>query len=73
MKITVTYEAKWQLIICNNYKWTECKKLINTKTGKEISKTLKGCQLGYYINRKFIKLSEMKNMVDRITEDNCPF
>jgi ribulose bisphosphate carboxylase small subunit len=75
MKITVTYTAKWQLKTAPWYKWTECCKLINTKTGKEISKTIKGSQAGYYISRKFIKLDDLRNgkLVELIIESDCPF
>jgi hypothetical protein len=76
MIITVTYVAKWQLKIAPHYKWTECCKLINTRTCKEISKTVKGSQPGYYINRKFIKLEDLSagRLVELIIENNdCPF
>ena len=73
MKITVTYNAKWQIKNANWYKWTDCKKLINCRTGKEITKTMKGSQSGYYINRQFVKLSDLKNMVELIPKDDCPF
>lgn len=75
MIITVTYEAKWQLKIDNKYKWTVCKKLINTQTCKEIKKTIKNSQAGYYINRKFIKLEDLRagRLVELIKENDCPF
>jgi hypothetical protein len=75
MRITVTYTAKWQLKNAPWYKWTDCKKLINTKTGKEIMKTLKGSQAGYYIDRNFVKLQDMKEggMVELIPKNDCPF
>jgi hypothetical protein len=73
MYIQVTYKAIWQLKTAKWYKWTECKKLINTRTGKEITKTMKGSQSGYYIDRKFVKLTEMRNMVEKITYEDCPF
>lgn len=75
MRITVTYEAKWQLIIDKKYKWTECCKLVNTQTCKEIKKTTKGSRPGYYISRKFIKLSDLRagRLIELILEDHCPF
>jgi hypothetical protein len=74
MKITVTYTAKWRLKDSHNYKWTECKKLINTNTGLEIQKTLHGLTPGYWIGKKFIKLADMAIMVELIpTNEFCPF
>lgn len=74
MNIICSYKAKWQLRINPNYKWTECKKLINCKTGREIKRTIKGNQAGYWIGKRFIKLSEMKSMVEVIKSiENLPF
>jgi ribulose bisphosphate carboxylase small subunit len=73
MIITVTYVAKWQLKSHTWYKWTVCKKLINTRTGREIMKTLKGNRAGYYIDRRFVKLVDMKCLVELIVDDDCPF
>jgi hypothetical protein len=76
MTITVTYTAKWQLKIDRRYKWTDCKKLINTQTCKEIKKTIKNSKAGYYISRKFIKLEDLRagRLVELIVDDDdCPF
>lgn len=74
MIIQVNYVAKWQLIEHPHYKWTECKKLINCKTGNEIKKTIKGIQSGYWIGKEFIKLSDLINKIELIPiHDECPF
>ena len=31
------------------YKWSECKRLINTQTGREIRKVVNGGSIGYCI------------------------
>lgn len=62
MYINVTYKAKWRLKNDHKYYWTECKKLINVNTGKEIKKTLHGLTAGYWISRKFIKLDDLINL-----------
>lgn len=68
MQIAITYKAKWRLKNNRNYMWTECKKLVNCNTGKEIKKTLNGLTPGYWISRKFIKLTDMEKMVELIPE-----
>jgi len=74
LRISVTYFAKWRLKGYENYQWTSCKKLINVMTGREIKKTLHGLTPGYWIGRKFIKLSEMSSMVELIPKDDLlPF
>ena len=73
MTIQVTYIAKWQIKNKPWYKWTTCKKLINCKTGREIKKTLKGAKAGYYIERDFVSLSELKDKVELIKQPICQF
>lgn len=74
MKINVTYTAKWQLKIAHRYKWTECKKLINTHTGREVKKTLHGLTPGYWIGKQFIKLADLAKYVELIPPPvACPF
>lgn len=66
MQISITYILKWRLKEYPNYVWTDCKKLINLNTGREIKKTLNGLTAGYWINRKFIKLTDMSSIVELI-------
>lgn len=74
MKITVTYTAKWQIIEFPYYKWTDCKKLINCKSGNEVQKVIKGSKAGYYINRKFISIDKLKLLIELIPKNlDCPF
>ncbi len=75
MHIHVTYKAKWQLKNKPNYVWTECKKLINTNTGREIKKTLHGLKAGYWIGRQFVKLDDLiaENLIEKIVEEKLPF
>ena len=68
MEITITYKAKWRLKNHPNYMWTECKKLVNASTGREIKKTLNGLTPGYWISRQFINLNELATMVELIPE-----
>lgn len=74
MLITVTYTAKWWIKDAHHYVWTTSKKLINTRTKKEINKTIKGGKAGYWIDRKFMPLDELKNKIELIPPKTyCPF
>ena len=73
MNIKVSYIAKWQLKDKPQYKWTECKKLINTKTGNEIKKTLKGMVAGYWIGKEFISLDKLKLNIELIPKKDNSF
>lgn len=74
MKIQVTYYAKWQIKDATWYKWTTCKKLINCRTGREIKKTTKGTQAGYYVEGVFVSIVSLKRRAELIPkEEKMPF
>ena len=73
MNIEVTYKVKWRLKDNPKYCWSECKKLINCHTGTEIKRTIKSMQAGYWIDRKFVKLCDMKSKVELIPKNEIPF
>ena len=68
MIISINYTAKWQLKSNPKYKWTTCRKLVNTLTGNEIMKTRNGngIEAGYYIDGRFIKCCDLKNEIELI-------
>ena len=73
MTIQVNFIAKWRLKSNHNYVWTTCKRLVNLHSGKIVKKTTngKGTKLGYFINRKFIKLDCLD--VELIPNIKTPF
>ncbi len=74
MKIQVTYTAKWQIKNATWYKFTDCKKLVNCKTEKEVTKTMKGTKAGYYIDREFVSLLDLRSRIELIPKKEiCPF
>ena len=77
MLLQVKLMAKWELKGFPQYKWTECKRLVNAKTGHIIKKTTngRGTKTGYYINRKFIKIEDLmaNKCLQLITKNECPF
>lgn len=72
--ISITYDLKWQLKSYPNYKWSTCKKLFNTKTGRQIKKTLNCRSVGYWISGKFITLNNLRKDLELIPKkEYCPF
>ena len=73
MTIQINLNAKWRLKSNHNYVWTTCKRLVNLKNNRICKKTVngKGTQLGYFIDRKFIKLKELN--VELIPKVKLPF
>ena len=73
MNVLCSYKSKWRHKVYHYYVWTECKKLINLKTSKQIKKSIKGGKAGYYINRDFVSLDELKTQIQLIPKEFCPF
>ncbi len=70
---SISYALKWQVKFAPHYMFTTCKKLINTKTGKEIKKIVNGRCIGYCIQGKFYSLTALKDKIEKIKEKECPF
>lgn len=74
MEIVLRLKAKWQIKGKEYYVWTECKRLYNLKTGRFIKKTLHGLTPGYWIGKDFIKLNDLKKVVEQIPKsEQLPF
>lgn len=71
--ISINYDLKWQIRNNEKYRWSTCKKLFNVKTGRQIKKTLNCRSIGYWIDRKFITLSKLKNELEIIPKQKTPF
>lgn len=70
---TVNYNLKWQLIFDNKYKISECRKIINTKTGRIIKETVVGYTVGFWIGKKFIPKNKINKLIEIVPEYNLPF
>lgn len=64
---------KWQIILNTDYKVSECKKVINTKTGNIIKETIVGYTRGFWIGKKFITKKRLNNFVEIIPKYRLPF
>lgn len=71
--ISSTYDLKWQLSFANEYKFSSCGKCFNTKRGKEIKRVLVGYSIGFCIKGKFYTLNKLRNNLEKIQENKCPF
>lgn len=63
----------WKLDFTDLYKWTTTGQLYNTKTMREIKKTVNGYSVGYWINKKFWTLRNLKKHLVKIEKEICPF
>jgi len=70
------YHLKWRfkkyphICISDDKKRT----VLNIKTGRILKQTVCSYSVGYWINRKFITLSKINNVVELIPKDEyCPF
>lgn len=73
MIIKISFIVKWQFKEYPHYKITTCKKVINCKTGKIIKCTKSGGSIGYFIDGKFYKKSNINDFIELIPKSNLPF
>ena len=74
ISISTNYNLKWQLKNMPHYKVSECKNIINCKTGKVLKRTISGgYSSGYWIGKKFIPLKKLNDYCEKIITFDCPF
>jgi hypothetical protein len=71
--ISVNYALKWQCKFAPQYKWSKCKKLFNTRTGRQIRKVLNGGSIGYWIAGDFYTIDKLRDSLELIPKQHCPF
>lgn len=64
---------KWQLTFNHNYKISECKKVINTQTGRLIKQTVVGYTVGFWIGKRFIAKKRLNDFCEIIPEYKFKF
>lgn len=73
-QLIIDIKLKWQLRGKPQYKWSECKRLINTQTGREIKKVLNSGVVGYNVCGKFISLKKLRTETELIPkQEPLPF
>jgi hypothetical protein len=64
--ISVTYSLKWRIKYAHHYQFTSCGKLFNIKTGKQVKRRLNGGSIGYWIDRKFVTLNNLRARIEKL-------
>lgn len=63
----------WQINYAENYKFDRGGNCYNTKTGKQLKRTLIGYTEGYCIQGKFKSLASLRKHLVKIKDVGCPF
>lgn len=71
--ISISYDLKRRYKKAHHYQWTTCGKLVNVKTNRIIKKVVNGRSVGYWICLKFITLNNLRQELELIPKDECPF
>lgn len=61
-----TIKAKWLIDGQPDFFITEDKKMYRLKTQREIKLTLNGYTKGYYLNRKFFSLHQLRPLIRKV-------
>jgi hypothetical protein len=69
--ISINYTLKYRIKGNNSYCVTECRKVFNIKTGKEIKKCYNSGSVGYWISGKWFNVKRIR--LKKIEKINTPF
>jgi hypothetical protein len=73
MIVSVQFIVLWEFKNAPHFKVTKCKKIINCKTNKIVKQKVRSSP-GYWIDKKFIKRSELNSHLIIIPKNkNLPF
>lgn len=72
-RYSISYNLKWRVKFAHNYKFTECGKLINTKTCRVLKKSMIGYSIGYTVKGKFYILDKLRQHLEIIPKEKTPF
>ncbi len=71
--ISINYTLICQFKKANHYKITKCKKVFNTKTGRQIKQCCNGGSIGYWIAGIFIVKNNLNKHIEKIKISQTPF
>ena len=71
--ISKNYVLKWQIKSLQQYKVSECKKVINCQTNRIIKETVVGYTKGFWIGKKFIRSKSLNKYLEIIPTYSLPF
>lgn len=72
--LTVSYPLIYRFKDHHHLQVSKCKRICNTKTGRQIKITTNGGSIGIWIGNKFIIKSELNNHIEKIPKkEYCPF
>ncbi len=72
-RVSITYAYTYQVDFAPEYKFTNCGKCVNTKTGGELKKRYVSRCIGYSIRGKFYSLTKLRKHLVKPVILKCPF
>ena len=73
IEFNVKYKAKYRLKNNNNYIFSTCGLCFNQKSGKLVKQITKKYTIGYLIDGKFKSLDRLREELEIIPKNKCPF
>ena len=71
--VSAIYGYNYVLSFAPEYKFTVCRKCINSKRGKEIKQVRVGGSIGYNINGKFYSLTKLRKYLVKPKKEYLQF
>lgn len=70
---TIAYTVKYELSTHPEYVWNKYDECYNLKTGRRIRQITKNGTIGYCIKGKFKSLKNLRPLLRKPVESDCPF
>jgi hypothetical protein len=71
--ISINYDIIWQHKEHKSYVFDKKGNCYNLKRNRTVKRTYSGRSIGYYIAGNFIRLSELRNQIEKIEKEKMPF
>lgn len=63
----------WQINYATKYKVSKDGRCFNTETGRELKRTVVNYTVGFCIQGKFTSLIRLRESLEKIEQQSCPF
>lgn len=71
--ISITYTLVFRLDFAPEYQWTKCGVCFNVKRGTQLKQVMQGGSVGYNVRGKFKSANMLRNHLEKIPTETCPF
>jgi len=73
IRVSKEYDLIWEFVECPYYQISRCRRIFNTRTGKQLKRCLNGGSIGYWVAGRWVGESTVNQHVRKIQDIEVPF